>query len=76
MKYEIIERELPRYLKYAVERYLDEGWQLQGGVTTVHHGTTCYYMQAMVKHDEVTMNVRDDIRCDFEALATLFGKYK
>lgn len=61
MKYKVIERELQGYLEVAVENHLDEGWQLQGGVTTTYHGTTCYYVQAMVKSDEVTINAQESM---------------
>lgn len=49
MKYKIIERVSQDFLEAAVENHLDEGWELQGGVTIAYRGYTCYYAQAMVQ---------------------------
>lgn len=76
MKYEILEAPGVHPLEEMVNEMLDNGWELQGGLCSTKYGRDTYYSQAMIKRDEVTMNVQDAISCDFEALATIFSKYK
>lgn len=76
MKYEIVEAPELYKLEEMVNEMIEDGWLPQGGLCSTKYGTTTYYSQAMIKHDEVKMNVQGDISRDFEALATLFKRYK
>lgn len=52
MKYEILEAPGVATLEDMVNEMLENGWKLQGGLCSTKYGTTTYYSQAMVKHDE------------------------
>lgn len=53
MKYEIVEAPELYKLEEMVNEELENGWKPQGGVAATKYG---YYSQAMIKHDEVTIN--------------------
>lgn len=61
-------------MEEIVNAKLQAGWELQGGVSISKDSNTLCYCQAMIKHAEFKMNVKDNIGSDFEALATLFSK--
>ena len=61
MKYELVVRDGIESMNEAVNEMLQDGWQLQGGVAITNRSTTFYYCQAMIKHDEVKMNVQEPI---------------
>ncbi len=75
MEYEIIKRHDLCLMEEIVNAKLQAGWKLQGGVSISKDSNTLCYCQAMIKHDEVKVNVKDNIGSDFEALAALFNKY-
>lgn len=52
MKYEILEAPGVIALEDMVNEMLENGWEPQGGLCSTKYGTTTYYSQAMVKHDE------------------------
>lgn len=49
MQYIVIRTATPSALEAEVERYLQRGYKLQGGVSIASHGMTVYHAQAMVK---------------------------
>lgn len=52
MRYEILEAPGVATLEVMVNEMLENGWKLQGGLCSTKDGTTTYYSQAMVKHEE------------------------
>lgn len=58
MKYELIVRDGIESMNEAVNEMLQDGWRLQGGISVTATDRIYYYCQAMVKHDEVKMNVQ------------------
>ena len=49
MKYMVMRCDSNVKLINEVERYLKQGWKLQGGVSITSHGMSIYCSQAMVK---------------------------
>ena len=49
MKYQIVETSSAKSLEAHINRFLAEGWKLQGGVSSVYNASGYYYMQAIVK---------------------------
>lgn len=58
MKYELVVRDGMRSMEEAVNEMLEEGWKLQGGVSISEDSNTLCYCQAMIKHDDVNINIR------------------
>lgn len=61
MKYELIVRDGIESMNEAVNEMLQDGWQLQGGISVTATDRIYYYCQAMVKHDGVTINSQESI---------------
>lgn len=52
MKYCIMTYTVLPLLVKRVNKMLEAGWRLQGGVTVDHSDSNTYYYQAMVKEDD------------------------
>ncbi len=52
-RYLILERSTPLDLEREVNESLQEGWELQGGISTYHDSRAgrAYYTQAIIKHE-------------------------
>lgn len=49
MHYRAVEETSPYKLQNEVEKLLEQGWKLQGGIAIMKSGMYDYYCQAMVK---------------------------
>lgn len=58
MKYKIVEAPELYKLEEMVNEMIGNNWKPQGGLCSTKYGATNYYSQAMIKHDEVKMNVQ------------------
>lgn len=58
MKYEVVEGPELYILEEIVNEMLEDGWNPQGGLCSTKCGTTTYYSQAMLKHDEVKISIQ------------------
>lgn len=58
MRYEVVEAPELYELEKKVNEMIENNWLPQGGLCQTKYGTTTYYSQAMVKHNEVKMNVQ------------------
>lgn len=76
MKYKIVKAWSHDHLEDRVDFMLHKGWQLQGGVSVTVIKHVIQYAQAMIKHDEVKVNVEDDISRDLLSLMTIASKYR
>lgn len=76
MKYELVVRDGIESMNEAVNEMLQDGWQLQGGISVTSTDRVYYYCQAVVKHDEAKVNVQDDISRDLLSLMTIASRYK
>jgi hypothetical protein len=59
MRYALIQKTTPESLVEAVNKYLLEGWEVQGGVTVGISDRTgsIIYLQALVKKEKKTKKV-------------------
>lgn len=75
MKYRVVKAWSHDYLEDRVNIKLREGWKLLGGVdvTEIGHGTQ--YTQAMIKHDEVKVNVQEPIAQSIRDLSEFLDKH-
>lgn len=51
MIYELLRENSKKKLERAANKYLEMGWELQGGVTITFHGSMRYYAQAMARKE-------------------------
>jgi hypothetical protein len=58
MKYKIIKAWSHDQLENRIDYMLSKGWELQGGVSMTVLECEVQYAQAMIKHDDVNMNIR------------------
>lgn len=58
MKYEVAEAPELYKLEEIVNEMIENNWLPQGGLCQTKYGTTTYYSQAMIKHDEVKVNTQ------------------
>lgn len=61
MKYEIVANSKPLALEKEVNARINDGWLPQGGLSISDGDKVTIYCQAMIKHDEVKMNVQEPI---------------
>lgn len=76
MKYEVLESSYRTKLERMVNELILDGYVPKGGVSVCESGMSTYYYQAMIKHDEVKMNLQDDISRDLLSLMTIASRYK
>lgn len=76
MKYEVVEAPELYELEEMVNEMIENNWLPQGGLCETKYETTTYYSQAMIKHDEVKVNVEDDISRNLLSLMTIASKYR
>lgn len=58
MKYEIVANSKPLRLEKEVNERISDGWFPQGGLSISDGNKVTIYCQAMIKHDEVNINIR------------------
>lgn len=58
MKYEIVANSRPLALEKEINAKISEGWVPQGGLSISDGDKVTVYCQAMIKHNEVRINVR------------------